>query len=231
MEGRLDHVGDLRAHELVALEQGVTQRLDDLGMRLHDGLCRVARSHEERVELRSGVLVPEHLVDQAARQVAAAGGRDGDEGGTHAAGPDHLGADVGGGGQVRGRTGRHLVEPALFSHHSAHGDLQKGTQFLAALGEAFLGVGVLQQPEGVTPLHDGEHVKLTGLPHEVGHRRVAGLMGGHPIPFVGGVDGLVGHAELHQHLGLGHVGHGHGGAAVGQRDDQRLVHQALQGRR
>ena len=106
------------------------------------------------------------------------------------------------------------------------------SQLLAALGEALLGVGVLQQPERVAALDDGEHVELPGLADEVGDGRVACLVGGDPGALVGRVDGLVGHAELDQHLGLADVGHGHGGAAVGQRDDERLVHQALQrGRR
>jgi hypothetical protein len=134
----------------------------------------------------------------------------------------------GGGGQVGGRAGRHLVEPVLLGHHAAHGDLQQRVQLVAALGEALLGVGVLQQAERVAALDDGEDVELAGLAHEVGDGGVPGLVGGHPVALVRGVDRLVGDAELDQHLGLGHVGHRHGRATVGQRDDQRLVHQPLQ---
>ena len=59
---------------------------------------------------------------------------------------------------------------------------------LAALGEALLGVGVLQQAERVAPLDDGEHVELAGLAHEVGHGGVPGLVGGHAVALVGRVD-------------------------------------------
>ena len=96
--------------------------------------------------------------------------------GFDAAGADHLCPDGGGSSQIGGGAGRHLVEPVLRGHHAAHGDLQQRVQLLAALGEALLGVGVLQQAERVPTLHDGEHVELARLAHEVGHRGVPGLL-------------------------------------------------------
>ncbi len=66
------------------------------------------------------------------------------------------------------------------------------------------------------------------LAHEVGHRGVPGLVGGHAVALVRRVDGLVRDAELDEHLGLGDVGHRHGRATVGQCDHQCLVHQPLQ---
>jgi len=82
---------------------------------------------------------------------------------------------------------------------------------------------VLQQPERVSALHDGEHVELAARADEVGNRGVAGLVSGDTPLLVRRVVGRIGHAELGGQLGFGDVGALHGRTPSGEGHDERLV--------
>ena len=164
---------------------------------------------QEHLDPLAGVVVGQNLGHDPGRHRPRLDGVERDERAAHAERTDHLGRQRGGVGEVAGRAGRRRPEGQLLGHHPAEGDGHQGLQLVLGAGEALLGVGVRQEPEGVPALDDRQDLEIA-VADQVGDDGVAAFVGGDPALLAVGVLHRLLEADLLGELGLLHVGPGHG---------------------
>jgi GTP-binding protein EngB required for normal cell division len=163
LAGGLEDVGDLLADELVALEQRVAQRLDEVAVRLDERAHARLGLGEEPIDLWSGHRVGEDPADEVRvveRGVLRRGERH--ERAGHPAGADDLAGDLRRVGEIAAGTGAGLVEELLLGAHAAHGDLDEVEHLLAAALVDLVEVAVGEQPERAGALHDRQDLEAPG---------------------------------------------------------------------
>ncbi len=199
--GRTDDLEDLLPHQLLAVQQGIAQGLEDVAVGPDERLGHRLGVVEEPVDRGATDLVGQHLGHGVG---TAADGRrlPAHQGPPHPQCADHGSGGVGGGGEVPRRSRTGLAEVGLLGHHPAHGDLDAGHDLRAGPGEALLEVGVGQHPESVLALDDRQHLELAVLAHQVGHGGVPGLVGGDAPALLVGVLHRLAQADLLGDLGL-----------------------------
>ena len=211
--GLVQHVDDLVADELLALEQLVAQRDHEVAVvveqRVHVGLGLV----EQPLDRRPRVFVGEHLADDPLRDRTRLDRLERHERAGHAERADHLRRDACRVREVAARPGARLAEEQLLGRHAAERDLHRAHELRTGARVALLVVGVREQTERVPALDDRQHFELAVLTDEVRDDRVPGFVRrDRALLFVGVLDRLL-QTDLLGHLRLLDVAPVHGVAA------------------
>src|SRR3954468_10896849 len=142
-ERDLDLGEDLLADELVARDQRVAQRDDDVAVVLEELADAALLLIEDLLDLLASVPVREHTADEVLRADRALGDRVvGDERPRHPERADHLRGERRRRREVVRRPGPALAEEQLLGHEATEGDRDRRFDLRACAGEALLLVAV-----------------------------------------------------------------------------------------